>query len=187
MATPDYIIVGGGTAGLVLANRLTENPDIQVLVLEAGTDMTADPRVKTPGLWTILQGSELDWQYQSVPQEAMNGRRIREPQGKLLGGSSGINGQAFIAPGKGGIDAWAKKGSPGWDFDTLGPYYKKSYTLVLPEDQETRDYLGIDWVDEMYQGDSGPLRVGFPGVKENPLIKAWLDAFRDEDKITNAG
>lgn len=104
--SPHYIIIGGGTAGLVVANRLSENPDVQVLVLEAGKDLTADPRVNVPAFWTALMGSEADWQFQSVPQKNLAGRSIKEPQGKTLGGSSAINGQAFIAPARADIDAW---------------------------------------------------------------------------------
>lgn len=96
--SPDYIIIGGGTSGLVVANRLSENLDVQVLVFEAGKDLTADPRVNIPAFWTALLGSEADWQYQSVPQQGLVSRFIKEPQGKALGGSSAINGQAFIAP-----------------------------------------------------------------------------------------
>jgi choline dehydrogenase-like flavoprotein len=74
----------------------------------------------------------------------LGGRSVKEPQGKLFGGSSAINGQAFIAPSQAEIDAWAKFGSVGWDWAGLAPYYKKSYTLLPPSDQETLDHLGID-------------------------------------------
>lgn len=181
----DYIIIGGGTSGLVVANRLSENPDVQVLVLEAGKDMTTDPRVNVPAFWTALLGSEADWQYQSVPQKGLGDRSIKEPQGKTLGGSSAINGQAFIAPAQADIDAWARLGNPGWAWKDLAPSYKKSYTLVLPEDKETRDHLGIDWVDDEYRGTDGPVQVSFPGLLQNPLCKAWIDAFRGLDKVTS--
>ncbi|SPO06800.1 related to alcohol oxidase [Cephalotrichum gorgonifer] len=182
--TPDYIIVGGGTSGLVVANRLSENPEVHILVLEAGKDLSADPRVNIPAFWTTLIDSDADWQFRSATQPHLNGRSIIMPQGKALGGSSAINGQAFVAPAQAGIDAWSKLGNPGWDWAGLVPYYKKAYTLLPPEDQATRDHLGIDWIDEQYRGTSGPLKVSFPGVVENPLCKAWIDAFRGMDKIT---
>ncbi|KAI1457053.1 hypothetical protein F4805DRAFT_467697 [Annulohypoxylon moriforme] len=185
-SSPDYIIVGGGTSGLVVANRLSENPDVQVLVLEAGKDLSADPRVNIPALFTSLMGSDADWQYKSVSQLGLGGRSIREPLGKALGGSSAINAQAFIAPAQDDIDAWAKLGNPGWDWASLAPSYKKSYTLIPPSDQATREHLGIDWIDDEYRGSSGPLKVSFPGTIENPLCKAWIDAFRGLDKTTNA-
>ncbi|KAI0898601.1 putative GMC oxidoreductase [Annulohypoxylon nitens] len=184
--SPDYIIIGGGTSGLVVAHRLSENPDVQVLVLEAGKDLSADPRVNIPALWTPLMGSEADWQYKSVPQSGLGGRSIRNPQGKALGGSSAINGQAFIAPAQAEIDAWAKLGNPGWDWTGLVPFYKKSYTLIPPADQATLDHLGIDWINDDYRGTSGPIKVSFPGVLQNPLCKAWIDAFRGLNKATNA-
>lgn len=97
--SPDYIIIGGGTSGLVVANRLSEDRSVQVLVLEAGDDLTADPRVNVPAFWTSLIGSDATWQFRTVPQPGLGGRSIRAPQGKALGGSSAVNGQAFIAPG----------------------------------------------------------------------------------------
>lgn len=132
-------------------------------------------------------GSDADWQYQTVPQPGLGGRTIREPQGKGLGGSSAINGQAFIAPAQADIDAWERLGNDGWNWDGLVPYYKKSYTLIPPEDPATLEHLGIDWIDDQYRGTSGPIKVSFPGVLHNPLCKAWIDAFRDLNKITNGG
>lgn len=110
-----------------------------------------------------------------------------EPQGKGLGGSSAINGQAFIAPAQADIDAWAKLGNPGWDWSGLAPFYKKSYTLLPPSDQETLDHLGIDWINDKYRGTEGPIKVSFPGIVQNPLCKAWIDAFRALNKVTNGG
>lgn len=122
-----------------------------------------------------------------MPQKGLGGRSIREPQGKALGGSSAINGQAFVAPAQAEIDGWAKLGNPGWDWAGLAPSYKKSYTLVPPADQATLDHLGIDWINEDYRGTSGPVKVSFPGVIQNPLCKAWIDAFRGLNKATNGG
>ncbi|KUI71888.1 Oxygen-dependent choline dehydrogenase [Cytospora mali] len=186
MAARNYIIIGGGTSGLVVANRLSENPDVQVLVLETGKDLSADPRVNVPALFTALLGSDAAWQYESVPQPGLGGRVIREPQGKALGGSSAINGQAFIAPAQADIDAWAKLGNPGWDWAGLKPSYKKSYTLIPPSDQATLDHLGVDWIDNEEHGTSGPIKVSFPGIIQNPLCKAWIDAFRSLNKVTTA-
>ncbi|KAI0538691.1 hypothetical protein GGR58DRAFT_525774 [Xylaria digitata] len=184
--SPDYIIIGGGTSGLVVANRLSEDPNIEVLVLEAGKDLSLDPRVNIPALWTSLLGSDADWQYKSVPQQGLKGRSIRHPQGKVLGGSSAINGQAFIAPGKAEIDAWAKLGNPGWDWDGLVPSYRKSYTLIPPSDEATLKHLGIDWIDDEYRGSSGPVKVSFPGVVQNPLCKAWIESFEGLNIVTSA-
>ncbi|KAJ5107104.1 glucose-methanol-choline oxidoreductase [Penicillium angulare] len=173
----DYVIVGGGTAGLVLAYRLSEDPAKSVVVLEAGKDLTADPRVQIPAMWTGMMGSEGYWQLQTTPQCALNNRVIKPTQGKLLGGSSAINGQAFIAPSALVYDTWEKMGAEGWGWKDIQPYYKKSYTLQMP-DPATCAHLGIgDWVDENIQGSSGPLKVSFPAVIDDPLAKAWVDTF----------
>ena len=184
---PHYIVIGGGTSGLVVANRLSDDPNTQVVVLEAGNDLTADPRVNIPALWTTLMGSEADWQYQTVNQSGLRGRSVKEPQGKALGGSSAINGQAFIAPAQADIDAWAKLGNEGWDWDSMVQFYKKSYTLLPPEDRATLEHLGIDWISEEHRGADGPIKVSFPGILQNPLCKAWIDAFKGLNKITTAG
>lgn len=186
-SSPDYIIVGGGTSGLVVANRLSENPDVHVLVLEAGQDLSMDPRVNVPALFTTLMGSDAAWQFQSVPQKYLNGRSIKEPQGKALGGSSAINGQAFIAPAQVDIDAWAKLGNQGWDWAGLAPFFRKAYTLIPPNDEAALRHLGIDWIDDEYRGTSGPIKVSFPGSLQNPLCKAWIDTFRGLNMVTTGG
>ncbi|KAJ5546170.1 glucose-methanol-choline oxidoreductase [Penicillium frequentans] len=174
----DYVIVGGGTAGLVLAYRLSEDPTKSVVVLEAGKDMTADPRVQIPAMWTTMMGSEEDWQLKSTPQNQLNNRVIKATQGKVLGGSSAVNGQAFIAPSRYVYDAWAKLGAEGWSWEKIHPCYQKSYTLQLP-DSATRQHLDLDsWVEEKSQGSSGPLKVSFPAVLQDPLAKAWADTFK---------
>ncbi|PQE33551.1 glucose-methanol-choline oxidoreductase protein [Rutstroemia sp. NJR-2017a WRK4] len=182
--TADYIVVGGGTSGLVVANRLTEDPNVHVIVLEAGGNHSEDPRVNVPAFFTSLFGSEVDWKYHTVPQPGLKGRTVKEPQGKLLGGSSALNGQAFIAPSQAEINAWEKFGNKGWNWAEVAPYLKKAYTLLPPEDQETLDHLGIDWINEEYRGTSGPVKVSFPGILQNPLCKAWIDTFRGLGKIT---
>ncbi|KAM3083771.1 hypothetical protein ACMFMG_002114 [Clarireedia jacksonii] len=172
--TADYIVVGGGTSGLVVANRLTEDPNVYVLVLEAGGNHTEDLRVNVPAFWTSLMGLEVDWKYHNFPQ----------PQGKLLGGSSALNGQAFIALSQADISAWEKFGNKGWNWAGLASYLKKGYILLPSEDQETLDYLGIGWINEEYRRTSGPVKVSFPGILQNPLCKAWIDTFRGSGKIT---
>ncbi|KAH8424843.1 GMC family oxidoreductase [Aspergillus melleus] len=176
-STADYVIIGGGTAGLILAARLSENSTKSIVVLEAGSNHLDDPRVNIPALWTTLMGSEADWQLQTVPQAGLGDRVIKEPQGKLLGGSSGINGQAFIAPSKAGIDAWSKLGAKNWLWENLHPYYKKSYTIQVPDDA-TSEHIGISWLDRSFNGTSGPLKVSFPAVIQDPLCKAWVDTFK---------
>ncbi|PGH33719.1 hypothetical protein GX50_03458 [[Emmonsia] crescens] len=181
----DYVIVGGGTAGLVLAARLSEDPGISVVVLEAGTDHLEDPRVNIPALWTTLFGTDADWAFATVPQPTLGDRSINAAQGKLLGGSSAINGQAFVSASKAVIDAWSKLGNEGWTWEGLQPYYKKSYTLNLPDD-ETCEHLGLNWVDPSVHGSSGPIQVSFPGQVQNPLARAWTEMFKSIGYNTTA-
>ncbi|CAH0031882.1 unnamed protein product [Clonostachys rhizophaga] len=180
--TFDYVIVGGGTSGLVVANRLSENPETSIVILEAGADMSDDPRVNIPALWTTLMSSDAVWHYQSTPQPGMGGRSIREPQGKVLGGSTAVNGQTYVAPSAADFDSWASLGNPGWGWDSMGHYVRKPFSLQLPVDQETSDHLGLEWLKKDLHGSNGPLKISFPGSKENPLIKAWVDAFRGMNK-----
>lgn len=112
----------------------------------------------------------------------LNGRTLRHPQGKVLGGSSAINAEAFIAPSKADLDHWAKLGNPGWDWQSLLPYYRKFHTLSVPSDLETCKHLGIDWVNEDIRGTSGPIQASFQGVIQDPLSNAWVQTFKLLDR-----
>lgn len=171
----DIIIIGGGTAGLVSAARLSENPELQVLVLEAGQDQTEDPRVQIPALWPALVATDSDWRFITEPQAALNGKQIPQPQGRLLGGCSAINGMAFIANSKANINAWADLGNPGWDWETISPYYKKAFTLTLPSDEKINE-LGLGYVDTTICGSSGPIQASFPDSLIDPIAKAWVES-----------
>ncbi|KAL5383688.1 hypothetical protein DPSP01_005793 [Paraphaeosphaeria sporulosa] len=172
----DYVIVGAGTSGLVLPSRLSEDPSITVAVIEAGGNAENDPRVAMLGLFTSAVGSELDWGFEGTPQSALNGRRISQAQGKLLGGSGSINAQALISFSKFDIDSWEELGNIGWNWDSLSPYLKKAFTIDLP-DEQTVEHLGIEWAEQLADTYHGPVNASFVDVKENPVGKAWLDAF----------
>lgn len=107
--TFDIIICGGGTAGCVLANRLSEDPTLQILLIEAGQNHNDDPTVKIPGLLTQTWGDpNLDYNFSSIPQEHLDGKELLQARGKGLGGSSLINYMALVMPSKAGLDAWAE-------------------------------------------------------------------------------
>ena len=138
----DYVIVGAGSAGCVLANRLTENASTKVLLLEAGPRDT-DFWIHVPlGYGKLFARTDVNWAYESEPEAALNGRRIFTPRGKVLGGSSSINGLVYIRGQPEDFDGW---GIPGWGFADLLPYFKKA---------ENQHRGADDW-----HGTGGPLEV----------------------------
>ena len=125
----DFIIVGGGSAGAVVANRLSENPDWSVLLLEAGGDETALSEV--PAMAAYLQLGRLDWKYKTEPQPGRaclghTGQRCNWPRGKVLGGSSVLNYMLYVRGNKKDYDDWEDQGNPGWGYQQVLHYFKKS-------------------------------------------------------------
>ncbi|KUJ10689.1 alcohol oxidase [Mollisia scopiformis] len=173
----DYVIIGGGTAGLTLAARLTEDSAVQVAVLEAGEKRFDDPHINIPGLMNTLYSDEnYDWNFKTTPQPGLNGRTLAWPRGKVLGGSSAINFMMVAHPSRVDLDNWEKLGNPGWNFDTLQPYYRKAETMNFPSDA-TAEALGTAIMDLVLHGASGPVQTSFT---ESPgeLDKAWGRTFK---------
>lgn len=159
----DYIIAGAGSAGCVLANRLTEDPRARVLLLEAG-GADSHPYLHIPlGLGRMHAARMFDWGYDGEPEPALNGRRIEAMRGKVLGGSSSINVMAFTRGDPGDYDRWARNGAPGWAYRDVLPYFRRTETW---EDGESE-----------YRGGSGPVGVEWARTRD-PLFTAWLDAAR---------
>ncbi|WP_028847504.1 choline dehydrogenase [Thermocrispum agreste] len=160
----DYVIVGGGSAGCCLANRLTEDPGTRVLVLEAGrSDWAWDIFTHMPAALTMVIGNPLyDWRYESEPEPYMGGRRVSHGRGKLLGGSSSINGMIFQRGNPMDLERWASDpGMETWDYAHCLPYFKKMETCTAGAD---------DW-----RGGDGPLWLE-RGPAKNPLFDAFLEA-----------
>lgn len=159
MSKFDYIIVGAGSAGCVLANRLSENPDHQVLLLEAGgPDKKLE--IKIPGGYPKLNRSKVDWAFWSEPQEQLDGRRLYLPRGKTLGGSSSTNAMAYVRGNRADYDLWAELGNSGWDYESLLPYFKKS---------EHNEDIHSD-----FHGQDGPLNVTFAKTHRTPFAAAFI-------------
>ncbi|MEX2650349.1 MAG: choline dehydrogenase [Alphaproteobacteria bacterium] len=157
----DYVIVGAGSAGCVLANRLSEDADVRVLLLEAGGPAD-DWRVKMPSaLAEAIAGTRFNWAYRTEPEPHLGGRRIGHPRGRVLGGSSSINGMMYVRGHALDYDRWAQKGCRGWAYADVLPYFRKA---------EAHEDGGDD-----FHGGDGPLNVTTSRMT-NPLSRAFVQA-----------
>ena len=161
MQTYDYIVVGAGSAGAVVANRLSADPRNKVLLLEAGP--ASHPWSRLPiGVARLITNPAVNWLYTSEPEANTNGRRLPVPRGRMLGGSSSINGMAFVRGQAQDFDTWAQMGNQGWSYEDVLPFFKRM-----------ESYEG-DGADE-FRGREGPLRVTNPEPRD-PIYAALIAA-----------
>ncbi|RUO73415.1 choline dehydrogenase [Idiomarina ramblicola] len=158
----DYIIVGAGSAGCVLANRLTEDPDVSVLLLETGgSDKSIFIQMPT-ALSIPMNTKKYAWQFHSEPEPYLNNREMHCPRGKVLGGSSSINGMVYVRGHARDFDEWLERGAQGWDYQHCLPYFKKAEDWAFGADE--------------YRSKEGPLAVNNGNNMQNPLYQAFINA-----------
>jgi len=160
----DYIVIGGGSAGAVLAARLSENPDVRVLLLEAGGEAKSLLIALPVGYAKLVTDAKVDWNYEQKPDASINGRAWIWSGGRVLGGGSSINGQVFIRGTRDDFDRWERLGATGWGFDAVLPYFLRS-----------EDWQGAP---SQAHGQQGPLTVA-PIRDPHPLSRLFLEACRE--------
>ncbi|MBP1875973.1 choline dehydrogenase [Ensifer adhaerens] len=168
--TYDFIIIGAGSAGCVLANRLSEDPATKVLVLEyGGSDKSIFIQMPT-ALSIPMNGTKYNWKYMTLPEPGLDGRRVHCPRGKVIGGSSSINGLVYMRGHARDFDEWEELGARGWRYSNCLPYFQRAES----------------WQDggDAYRGASGPLATNAGNRMKNPLYKAFVDAGHEAGYIT---
>ena len=157
----DFIIVGAGTAGCILANRLSKNPEHSVILIEAGVS-DKNPLIHIPaGFVNLMTNPALNWMFSTCEQQELNYRKIDMPRGKVLGGTSAINGMLYVRGQAEDFDNWAQSGNTGWSFEDVLPYFKKSI----------KTHFGQYPLDEGYHSDTGELCISPPRTTYQVLDK----------------
>lgn len=167
--TFDYIIVGAGSAGCVLAARLTEDPGTRVLLIEAGgSDSSIFIQMPT-ALSIPMNMKKFNWFFESLPEPGLDNRRLHTPRGKVLGGSSSINGMVYVRGHACDFDEWEEQGAAGWAYRDCLPYFRRAETWKDPDGRDA----------DAYRGGDGPLGTCNGNEMRNPLYKAWIEAGKE--------
>ncbi len=159
----DYVIVGAGAAGCAVANRLSEDPSVRVLLLEAG-GRDWNPFIHMPVGFTKLTGPKVNWEFETVPQAQLNNRPMWYPQGRTIGGSTSINAMIYIRGHREDYEAWAAAGNKEWGYDQVLPFFRKA---------EPNERL-----NDEYHGSDGAMNVT-EQVQHNELSKAFVRAAQE--------
>jgi len=169
----DYIVIGAGSAGCILANRLSADGRKRVLVLEAGGS-DRKPLIQIPfGAARVWNDPAYNWSYFSEPERHADGKKLFHPRGKVLGGSGSINMTAFVRGNRADFDGWAQRGLLGWSYDRVLPYFKRMESFTGPEGA--------------LRGRDGPMHVSraAPDAEADRLVKAYFEAGRAQGIETN--
>lgn len=180
MLKADYVIVGGGSAGCVLASRLTDDPKVSVILLEAGGE-DRNPLIHIPaGYIKTMVNPAINWMFETEPEPGCDGRRIKQPRGKVLGGSSAINAMLYVRGQAADYDGWAQRGNPGWSFADVLPFFRRAENCEFSEEGDefharggplnvaalrTR-YEALDLLIEAAQSCGYPHNVDYNGISQ---------------------
>lgn len=196
----DVIVVGAGSSGCVVANRLSADGQTRVVLFEAGDPVDGDAQVLTPGRWVSLMGSPRDWGYTTQPEPGLDGRSLAAPRGRIVGGSSGINAMCYVRGSRLALDAWRDRGNPGWGDDDLRPLFERAERdLAVSECRDPHAgheaflaaaaSLGFavdrqhDFTAPRFDGVAGFYRKNIRDGRRHSAATAFLDPVRDRPNL----